>query len=375
MTEGGDSTGSTLGASLELRGDPRTMGRVHGATFRRSIRRFAAERMNLAISGSWSGGTRVQRGDVLALAESTLAAHEQYAPDLVEEMTAIASAADISVPEAMVLGGFTDLVDLVRSRTGTGPREDDCTAILARSATDGRPRFAQTWDMHTSAAAHVRLLRLEPDSHPMAVVLTTTGCLGQIGMNEAGIVVGITNLAAQVGRVGVTWPFVVRRALQQTSLAAAVRCVTEARLAGGHNYLLAGPDEAVAIEAMPAGHVVTKLGSEALVRTNHCLDPQCVAAEASDPPALASSRARYDRAHELIAHKPVDDGRLQAVLRDTTAICQRPDPVHDVATIAAVTAAPATGDLWITTASPATTEFEHVSIREASRLHTPGSAG
>lgn len=363
MTDAATGTESPPRGPLLLRGDPQAMGRAHGSAFAPSIRQFAAERIDLAASGSWSGGARLHRDDVLAVAESTLAAHEQYAPDLLDELTAIASAAGISVPEAIVLGGFTDLVDFMRARTGTGPHEHDCTAILARGTRDGHPRLAQTWDMHASAADHVRILRLEPDGHPSAVVLTTTGCLAQIGMNEAGIAVGITNLSARVGRVGVTWPFVVRRALQQTTLAAAVQCVTDAPLAGGHNYLVAGPDDAVAVEAMPEGHVITQLGEGPIVRTNHCLHPTSVVREAPAPESLAaSSRARQERAHALLADTPVDDEHLQAMLRDTVAICHPADPVHDIATIAAVTAAPVTGELWFTTASPATTEFAGVQV-------------
>ena len=57
-------------------------------------------------------------------------------------------------------------------------------------------------------------------------------------MNQAGIAIGINNLTATNGRVGVTWPFVVRKALAQTSIDDALVVVLEAELAGAHNYLL-----------------------------------------------------------------------------------------------------------------------------------------
>jgi isopenicillin-N N-acyltransferase-like protein len=72
-----------------------------------------------------------------------------------------------------------------------------------------------------------------------------------MGMNEAGIGVGINNLTSY-GKAGVTWPFVVRKALEQTDLDDAVSAVLDADLAGGHNFLVMGPDGVgVNIEAMP----------------------------------------------------------------------------------------------------------------------------
>ena len=41
-----------------------------------------------------------------------------------------------------------------------------------------------------SAGEFVILLHIEPSSVPAAYVQTTAGCLGQIGLNEAGIGIG-----------------------------------------------------------------------------------------------------------------------------------------------------------------------------------------
>ncbi|HZD24272.1 MAG TPA: carcinine hydrolase/isopenicillin-N N-acyltransferase family protein [Acidimicrobiia bacterium] len=86
------------------------------------------------------------------------------------------------------------------------------------------------------------MLRLAPAGKPRALVFTTVGCLGQIGMNDAGIAIGIDNLSAADGQVGVTWLFVVRTALEQTSFDAALGAIIGADLAGGHNFLLFSAD-------------------------------------------------------------------------------------------------------------------------------------
>ena len=123
------------------------------------------------------------------------------------------------------------------------------------------------------------MLKLDPIKGPGAVVQTTAGCLGQIGMNEAGIGIGINNLTSY-GKPGVTWNFVVRKALQQTDFDDAVECVLDAELAGGHNYTLIGPDgKGVNVEAMPGSVSISEVEDSPFVHSNHCLDLETIKEE------------------------------------------------------------------------------------------------
>ena len=90
----------------------------------------------------------------------------------------------------------------------------------------------QTWDMHDSATEHVLLLRLAPDDAPNAMVFTTTGCLGQLGMNAEGVCVGINNLTSVDGTLGVTWPTVVRAMLRSSTAEEALAILLGVNLAG-----------------------------------------------------------------------------------------------------------------------------------------------
>ena len=313
---------------LEVYGDAVDFGRIHGTECKTLIRGYLDERLGLSGDGTWAGRS-APSDTVLALAETTLAHHHAYSPDLFEEMLALAQAAGITPAEAIVVGGFTDLVDLVRAHDGWAPIEDDCTALLD----PGNGVLAQTWDMHASAGEYVVMLKLDPLSGPTAVVQTTAGCLGQIGMNEAGIGVGINNLTS-IGKPGVTWPFVVRKVLEQTSLDTAVDAVLTADLAGGHNYLIMGPDGVGAnIEAMPGTIEVTRVTSMPFVHTNHCLGQGTVLEEgARTPEHVAGSQTRLDRGLDLV-------GDLEAFFADPS-IARRAEAPHDVATCGAVVIRP-----------------------------------
>ena len=362
---------------LDLSGSPEAMGDAHGRAHAAEIRQYARDRVHLVADGLWSGGP-LEPGAVLELAEACLPAHEAFSPRLHAEMLAMAAAAGISPAEAVVVGGFTDFVDTVRAVTA-GPHpgsvtEDDCTAFVVP---DGRAAGAgmvgQTWDMHDTATDHVVLARLRPDSGPDALVFTTVGCLGQIGMNEAGVCVGINNLTGNDGRFGVTWPTVIREMLAQATAADALGVLLGADLAGAHNYLiLDAQGRGFNVEAMPSARPVQVLEAEPLVHTNHVTDP------AADPfegernlELMANSRRRLDLAEAMLAdtNRPVDAERLMEITREPTAICRWPDDKYRVESSGAVIMRPRTGDFWACWGQPAENDYQHFSLAPAAVDH------
>lgn len=309
--------------TLVLDGNGAKRGALHGTERSTPIRKYLSDRMALAAEETWSGAA-VDESLIVEAAEEMLPHHERFSGDLYAEMVAMGETAGISAAEAVVVGGFTDLVDVVRSRAGSAPEEHNCTAVLNREL----GFYAQTWDMHASAGEFVVLLDVRPDSGPRALVQTTAGCLGQMGMNEAGIAIGINNLTS-IGRPGVTWPTVVRKVLTQTSFDDAVEVILSAPLAGGHNFMVMGPaGEGVNIEAMPSHKEVTRV-HDAFVHTNHCLFPGTVLEEGE---RLSEHVENSNRRLE-VAEKLADD--LEAFFEEPT-ISRRVGDLGEVGTCGAV---------------------------------------
>jgi hypothetical protein len=294
------------------------------------IRKYADHRIGLTTQETWSGG-EADRDLILSCADEILPHHERFSENLYGEMLALADAAGITPQEAVAVGGFTDLVDVVRSRVGSAPDEHNCTGIV----NPARGVLAQTWDMHASAGEFVIMLKIDPLMGVDAFVQTTAGCLGQIGMNEAGIAVGINNLTS-MGKPGVTWPFVVRKVLEQTDFDDAVEVVLGADLAGGHNYFLMGPGgDGAIIEAMPRNKHVIRSNGGPLVHANSCLFPQTLAEEGKrDPDWVANSAERLRIGEEL-----ADD--LEAFFAHP-AISRRVEDLAEVGTCGAVIMEPDT---------------------------------
>src|SRR5690554_1169832 len=313
--------------TLELTGSPYEFGLAHGRAFRDAIRGYAVERMRLAGEPHWTGRTS-SRDEVLAVAEACLEHHRRFSPSLTEELEGMAAATDLSLAELVVVGGFTDFVDAM----ATGSRKvletkalDDCTAFLVPNSRmqGGQGAIGQTWDMHEGSAEHVVLLRGRPADAPAFDVFTTAGAVGMIGMNEAGLSVGITNLLGANGRAGVTWPFVVRQMLLKETLEEALEVLTSAPLAGAHYYMVMdAAGNGAHVEAMVSTNHVQQLQDAALAHTNHCLLPGTRAVERKrEPASQQDSEARLADADRLLDRSDLTVEDLQAVTADTANIC------------------------------------------------------
>lgn len=349
----------------DLTGTPEAMGFLHGIAFAEEIQQYTKHRVALVAKGQWSGGA-MKPSDVLDLAESMLAAHEQHSPRLFAEMVAMADGAGISPAEAVVVGGFTDFIDTVRATLGglhpATVVDDDCTAVIVPDNRGGGSGYlAQTWDMHSGATDHVVLLRIKPVDAPAALVFTTTGALGQIGMNELGVCVGINNLTASDGVAGVTWPQVVRSALEKSSADAARDVILEADLAGGHNFLVFDAEGVgYNIEAMPSARPVTSVTSTVFAHTNHALAESACAVQAVRPHDLKeNSQRRLTAARHLLDCDVVTEQDLMALTRDPV-VCQVATDPYYVESSGAVVMRPKTRDFWAVWGLPTMNEFQHV---------------
>lgn len=349
---------------LEVAGTHYEMGYIHGSAYRDDIRAYTADRVHLSGDKNWTGQS-LSHSEIIALGEACLTEHEAYAPELVDELRGMSAATGLSLPELIIMNGFTDFIDVVYN-VGQRIQEntwalDDCTAaIVPPAATSGYGYYVQTWDMHDTATPYVILLRGRPQDEPHFLVFTTTGCVGQIGMNSAGIAVGINNLLGGDGQVGVTWPFVVRKVLQQTTLDDALACITSAKLAGAHNFLLCDKSgRGYNIEAMSSRYSVEEVVHTPYVHTNHCLVPSNHAVERKrTPESQASSEARLARANALLSEQPITLSALIDLTRDETAICVRAQPPLHVETCGAAIMCPATGEFWAVWGLPTESDYE-----------------
>lgn len=374
---------------LELSGAPFEMGFAHGRAFADAIRRYAEERIALACSPGWTGRS-ASRTEVLGLAEACVPLHHEFSPDLGEELDGMAAASGVSVAELIVVGGFTDFIDTVANpaaTAATGTVETDgapgapsvegvneCTAFLVPGGfmADGVAALAQTWDMHEGSADHLVLLRGRPRGAPAFLAYTTAGAPAMIGMNELGLSVGINNLMAADGGVGVTWPVVVREMLKCETLDEALAVLARAPLAGGHNYLIMDAEGRGAnVEAMGSRSAVTELAERPLAHTNHCLAPSTKAVERQrDAASQADSEARLADAERLLQRSALSIDDLQSITADSANICHAGVAPRFVGTCGAVVMRPGTRELWAVKGRPSERAYQRFAFAATSASAT-----
>lgn len=353
---------------LEVSGSFHQMGLQHGQAFHKEIHHFTADRVKLSSSKVWTG-RELPREAVLDLANACVSEHEAYSPELMDELRGMAEVTGLSLGELIINNGFTDFIDVVYA-LGQDKKQpemvsDNCTAFLVSNelAADGKGMYGQTWDMHATATPHVMLLRGKPENAPEFLSFTITGCVGMIGMNEHGIAVGINNLLGGDGQVGVTWPFVIRKILMQDNIQDALKCITEAKLAGAHNYMLMDKHgKGYNVEAMSSRNHVQELESS-LVHTNHCvIDSNRMVEREREAESLASSKARLNRGYEILNDKAITPEKLMALTRDEEAICVRAHPPYNSESAGGAIMRPATRDFWAVWGLPSENEYEHFVI-------------
>jgi isopenicillin-N N-acyltransferase-like protein len=356
---------------LPLSGSPYEMGFQHGKVYNDAIHKFTKERVHLSSDVNWTG-FNLSQDEILDLAEACIPAHEGYAPELMEELQGMSDATGLSLAELIVMNGFTDFVDLVYAH-GKQKQEpvavrpiDNCTAFLAPNsrAENTQGFFGQTWDMHATATPYVILIDGAPTNGLNFLSFSTTGCVGMIGLNEAGIAVGINNLMGADGQVGVMWNFVIRKALMQDNIDDALSCITDAPRAGAHNYLLLDKQgNGYNIEAMGQRHHVEPLDETPIVHTNHCAILNTLAVQRQRPAdSQAHSERRFNRALELLDKEDITIDDLMELTRDQEAICVSDFPPLHVETSGAAIMRPATGDFWAVWGKPSENEYEHFTV-------------
>lgn len=333
---------------VTLSGNPYERGRYYGQEAAGMIRHSVS---CYALVFAYSCGLDWQTAQEQA--RRFLPALANYTPDLLAEMEGIAAGSGCNLAEIVALNARTELLGYHY----TPPRHPnytqaqqrnlsygvpqpvvptECTALLAQPAATGREQtlLAQTWDwlaMQNEGCVVLRVAAYE--NQPALLTMTEAGMVGKIGLNSAGLAVGLTLLRSETDgeQSGLPIHVFLRYALQQPSVQAVRELAQNVRFAATSSIPLADSSGDVAcLEVSPAG--VEELQPEAglLVHTNHCLSP--VTQQNERPiPETSTTHQRYQQAETLAQHHHgrLDPAAMMAILCDRThapnSICRSPD--------------------------------------------------
>ena len=305
---------------IEAAGAPRERGRAIGRALRGEIAAHIRDwRASIIVPGG--GDPTAYVVDLLAETDFKRAIR-RWAPGLLEEVEGTAEGAGLSADEVFALQ-LLDEEWAYRARRAAGRAPSKCSS-LAIAAPDGPTWIGQNMDLGDYTDGHQAMLRIGADGErPAALVFTTAGMIGLMGVNAAGVGVCVNALPQlPSGPQGVPVAFVLRRLLETRSLGEAAELVVTLPHATNQHYLIASPDGVRSFEASAAGVVEYRAPDPRRVfHTNH---PLAAPVKPEAPGAWENSEVRLASLTSRLAAGAAGLGEIQG------ALCARDDPRHPV---------------------------------------------
>jgi isopenicillin-N N-acyltransferase-like protein len=301
---------------LELRGAPGERGYQHGQALRDEIGAFW-ERWIAQVCAP-PGGPGATAEEVISFGLANVPASKGYAPDLVEEVDGIAQGAGLSFEKVFLLNCFDEVGCHGPGRYGAAAHHCTAFAATGRATRDGTTYVGQGWDTGPSDGAWYMpiILRLvRPGGEPEALVFTHPGMVGGTGINTSGLALVWNTTSPTDARPGVPATFVVRKALQQPSLAPLVGAVIACPRAGGLNFIVGAPFGAVDIEVTATRYAVT-YSSTILHHANHYEAPELKPFEKDIPLRTPDTLIRTGRMRQILEGGPARPVSLRGLRHD-----------------------------------------------------------
>jgi isopenicillin-N N-acyltransferase-like protein len=342
---------------LRVSGTPYEIGCQHGSRFAAEIRAFLEDglaRVNLL------------RREPLGREEATVVVDrhrvwiEAQLPDLAEEIHGLAAGAGISYSEAILL-------QLRRELIHADAAGCDCTCVGDLDG-NGRAVLAQNVDLAGDMAAQALVLQVMPAdrSQPRLCMFTFKGLCGYLGVNSAGLAIGLAMVTAADWRPGVPPYLLIRHLLGQRSIDGVLTEIRRIRRASSRYLMVAQGRQVLGIEMTVDDERL--LTGTPLVHTNHFLHPDLLARDALEDPALTGSRRRAATMARLLASGESPAVALADHHRHPFGICAHGEGIPTrVDTVAAVVLRPHARELQALAGHPCAGRWVRHTVPEARR--------
>ncbi|WP_207934226.1 C45 family peptidase [Actinomadura sp. KC06] len=321
-------------------GDPFAVGRAHGSALAGRLRAFLAD-----------GNARLDRllppdaADPGPMIDAHRAVVEDALPDLAEEIRGLAAGASLTERDAWLLQLRREILGYSRL-----PSAGDCTTY----ARAGDGVLAQTVDLNGDLDDQLAVLEIARPGGPGVLVLSIGGLCGYLGLNGAGLAIGLNLVLGGDWRPGIP-PYLAIRHLLDTSrtVAEALDRLRGLRLAGSRSLTLCDRDEAAWVEVL--GDETRVHRAPETVHANHFLHADFLAADELNPFSGNSSRLRHRACQDRLAELPggADAERHFAVLAERPIRVPDHGDIRRERTVAAVVMRPGRGELHLRPGDPA----------------------
>ncbi len=268
---------------LSLRGASFEIGRQHGETLKESI--AATVQVYMDLFAGLGGGTQQ---DVRAR---------------------IAAGSGVDLRDILAINARTEILTSLLAQT------HECTAFcFSREGI-----LAQTWDWIKRLEGKPVLLKIHHDDGHTILTMTEPGIVGKIGLNSAGLGVGLNILSSSEVAEGVPIHVLLRSALDSKTWDEAFKRITTSKI-GTNSAITLADDKGRSVTCEYKGQHVKIIPptGDVLVHTNHYLDSPALSPIPSSEPRLVratnlittSTIRSVESAKMILADRQEGDGTI-----------------------------------------------------------------
>ena len=345
---------------LQLTGTPVQRGMLHGQILGPGIREFLGD--ELARINYLSE----EKFDLDSLKPSI----EQYAefistwlPNQWEEILGIHKGADISLEEAVLLQIRREVMGYSKI-----PTMGDCTT-LGRAHSQGCI-LAQTIDLPCEMQDHLVVYAISGKdiAGGSSIVVSFTGLTGYLGLNAAGVAIGLNLVLGGDWCPGIPPYLAIREVINKAKTAdEAVDIICGLPLASSRHFAIADQTKVVSVEAYEGDFRIVS-GVE-LAHTNHFLNHEFAAKDELNIFARNSSVNRLEAAQHFLSSQPesLSKSELMTFFSESPVNVARDYNMQFEKTVAAVVMDPIAGEIILRRGNPALSENQKIVLPQSAR--------
>jgi predicted choloylglycine hydrolase len=276
---------------------------------------------------------------------TTIEAHrqivEQHLPALAREIDGLAEGAGLSREQAWLLQLRREIIGYSRITSG------DCTTF---ASVKNAPLLAQTVDLNGNLDDFISVLETEGPQY-RSLILSFSGLLGYLGMNSAGLAVGLNLVLGGRWRAGIPPYLAIRHLLDSCDcVESALATLSKLPLSSSRSFTLCDTRWALCVEVLSDKTRV--LEQKTPVHTNHYLHPAFVAHDELNIFARNSSLQRLAAVEALVAKSTCSVEQCFDLFSRAPVCVQDNGDIRRERTVAAVVMQPLSGIFYLRPGDP-----------------------
>ena len=246
---------------IQLSGTYFEMGKQHGLLLKKEIQSFLQDdffQINKLCSKS------INANNIKEYVEPYHKVIQKHLPELFEEICGIASGAEITIEEAVLLQIRREIIG-INSFTLTG----DCSSLGIYHPHNRVT--AQTIDLNGDMTNLGQVFRIKPTSKNNLEIVqySFAGLLGYMGMNSFGLAITINLVVSDRWQIGIPPYLLVRKFLECKTIDECLEIVKEMPIASSRSFIIQDKSRQVNLETAPTTYRIIE--STFLIHTNHYL--------------------------------------------------------------------------------------------------------